>query len=154
LALFLVVAAEQLLQKGGESLVCAVGRGNEGSQASKFEEAAQGSDPGDAKLLKDEMEGEQELLEEGEPCGRFKESDEGLWCREALLPLLPVVEGGVRQARRFGEVASGLVSVVRVESLMEVAYGFGAAMAERLFRAKRGRGRVVVTHGSCLLLGV
>ena len=96
LTLFLIVLAEQLLQHQCELLVCAVGGGNERGQWSQFEETAQGPKASDAELPKDEVQGEHELLEEGESLGRFQEGDQGRGCVGALLSLLPVVQGGVR----------------------------------------------------------
>jgi hypothetical protein len=153
LALFLVVATERLLQTGGEPLVGAVRGGDEGRQSSQFEEAAQGSETGNAELLKDDVECEQELFEESEPAGGFQEGDEASWGVGVLLALFPVAERRVWQARRGGEVAAGLVFVVRMEAFVEVADRFGACIAKGLFRGRAGRGRVAVTHGSYLLLG-
>jgi hypothetical protein len=81
----------------------------EEGQAGEFQEATQGPDAGHAELPKDEVKSEEHLFEEGQSRWRFHECEESWWRRGTSLPLLPRVEGGVRDAGRSPRGATGQV---------------------------------------------
>jgi hypothetical protein len=105
-------------------------------------------------LLEDEVQGQQELPEAGAALGGVEEGDEGSGGFGALLPLPPVVEGGVGDACLPGLVAAGQGSAVRVAAVVADADGFAARVAERLFRCGPGWVSLAGRHGSAPGVGV
>jgi hypothetical protein len=153
LALLLIVVGQRSLQQGGQVLLNAVGGGQEGRQLRQFQEATKGPNASGAMLLKDQVQGQQQTLEEGEARGRIEESNDCGGGLGAPLTLPPVTEGRVGDARRVGSGAAGRGASGRVQGVMKDADGFATPLAKRRFRGSRRWRMLVGRHGSCLRFG-
>jgi hypothetical protein len=80
------------LQEYGQSLLGAVGGGDEGVQSRQFQETAESADPGGAIDVKDQMQGEDETAEEVLSGGAFAEGGEVGVTVGVLRTLEPVLQ--------------------------------------------------------------
>jgi hypothetical protein len=148
LALFVVVLPKQDLEAGGQTLLGTVGGGHKGVEVGQAQKQAQGPETCDAVLLKDEVEGLYESFEESQSVRGLKEGGQCRRSAGALLALLPITEGGMRDTGASGvgpRRSGGLRGLLTV---MEVACGIGAGIAKRGFRSGGRRSMLSSGHGS------
>ena len=153
--LFALAIGEDLLAQGfGQSVLGAVGRGDEGVEASLDEEAAEVADAAGAGLVEGGMGGQDEAAQEAFAGHAVQEGSHvglvGVAVVVLLLASQPVVEGGVRDTGLLGELASGRVRWLAVAEVVEGLRGVGATPAEGVWPGVGVGVKLTGSHGLCL----
>ena len=131
--LLLVGVSEQgILEADSQSLLGTEGGGDEAVQLSQFQEASQGSQPGIAGKVEDQVQGGDESAEKAVASGAVQEGDQ---CRFEVgvgraVVAEPVAQGRARHAVVASELALGVGWVVGIVEVVACLDGFGACPAE------------------------
>jgi hypothetical protein len=137
-----------LLQPGGELLAGAVGGGDDAVELAQAQEQRQQAQAGTALEVEDEVGGDEEAVQEGQPGGAVEEGGGvGVECGP-LLAAEPVLQGGAGQSGLVGVAALGGVGAARVLEVVQGLGLFGAAPAEGLWRGGVRGGSLRGSHGS------
>jgi hypothetical protein len=128
--------------RGGDGVLGACGGGHDAVEADQAKEQADQVNAAGPLLREDQVEGQDEAVDKGEPLGGFEEGGhEGVGI-EALLAGEPVLEGRARDAVLLGELALGECALGEgVEQDGDI--GAGASRASRGGKIED----VLVRHG-------
>lgn len=139
-----------LFESGGELLAAAVGGGDDPVELAQAEEVTQESQASAALESKDEVSGDQEAVQEGEPLGSIEEAcGDGVEV-EATLAVQPVLQGSAGQLLSSGKLASGTAESLLLVEIVAQPLGGGSAVVTGQGRGGRGgvRGGRIAGHGS------
>jgi hypothetical protein len=126
------VGDQRILEADGQGLLGAEGGGDEAVQLGKFQEAAQGSQPGVASEVEDQVQGGDESAEEALAGGAVQEGaacglEVGVGWAVVAEPVPPSRAGHAVVA---GELALGVGRVVGALEVVACLGDFGACPAE------------------------